>query len=774
MIVADALGVPMENVRVVHSDTDEVAARRRHRRVAFAARSAAARCSVASEEVLAQAKQLAAHLLEANPDDIVIGDGGARGRGRAREHAVVGRARGRGEGPARRPEGMAERLAARARLTSPTARRSRSARTSRSSRSTPTPAASSCVRHIAVDDCGTIVNPLLVAGQQHGGIGAGRRAGAVRRGAVRRGRQPDHRRTSWTTRCRRRRSCPSYEVFNTETPSPLNPLGAKGIGESATLGSTPAVHNAIVDALSHLGVRHIDMPCTAERVWRAMQAAARDDARSSRSRRCGSRSRSTRRSSATATTACPTRRAGCSIGPLGGDGEPTGRDHRGAAVPQRRRVGAHLHRRRRATCSRAIARGRGARRRDRRRVALPHPHRRVPVAHRRAPGRRPRLVYVIVQPPRRRPDAARLPHRRRRRSPRSRSARLLTAAVACRAAARVPAVPPRRPRALPRGGRAAVRRDPPRRRAAVARGRVRVGVRPLRTGLGERDQAVPDDVHRRARARPALPDPRRPRRRLRPARLVRAGRGCARTDDVGRGADDDRGRRARGVAPAGMAARARTRRAVGRGVRDLGARVRARGQGPSVRAEEQFDARWRRRTSSSPVTGARSATSATTPRSAGCCWCCSARAVRSRGGNDSARASSRSSPRPPRCSPARSATSRRLRRARVVRRRLRGHLAPRVPRHRDGAPAVAVAADAIGRAGAISSRSCSCCCWSAWSAASGASTTRRRGSTRSTRAPSSRSCRRRAIRSHAVFPDAAPRAAERPRRHRRRRSGRLV
>ena len=63
---------------------------------------------------------------------------------------------------------------------------------------------------------------------------------------------------------------PSYETYNTVTPSPLNPLGAKGIGESATLGSTPAVHNAIVDALSHLGVRHIDMPCTSERVWQAL------------------------------------------------------------------------------------------------------------------------------------------------------------------------------------------------------------------------------------------------------------------------------------------------------------------------------------------------------------------------------------------------------------------------------------------------------------------------------------------------------------------------
>ena len=66
---------------------------------------------------------------------------------------------------------------------------------------------------------------------------------------------------------------PSFEASNTETPTPLNPLGAKGIGESATLGSTPAVHNAVVDAVSHLGVRHVDMPCTSERMWRAMEEA---------------------------------------------------------------------------------------------------------------------------------------------------------------------------------------------------------------------------------------------------------------------------------------------------------------------------------------------------------------------------------------------------------------------------------------------------------------------------------------------------------------------
>ena len=66
---------------------------------------------------------------------------------------------------------------------------------------------------------------------------------------------------------------PSFDVVHMETPTFLNPLGVKGIGESGTIGSTPAVQSAVIDAVSHLGVRHIDMPATAERVWRAIRDA---------------------------------------------------------------------------------------------------------------------------------------------------------------------------------------------------------------------------------------------------------------------------------------------------------------------------------------------------------------------------------------------------------------------------------------------------------------------------------------------------------------------
>src|SRR3546814_5652861 len=66
---------------------------------------------------------------------------------------------------------------------------------------------------------------------------------------------------------------PSFELVDMETPTPINPLGAKGIGESGPIGSTPAVQSAVVDALAHLGVRHVDMPAPPERVWRAIRAA---------------------------------------------------------------------------------------------------------------------------------------------------------------------------------------------------------------------------------------------------------------------------------------------------------------------------------------------------------------------------------------------------------------------------------------------------------------------------------------------------------------------
>ncbi len=128
------------------------------------------------------------------------------------------------------------------------------------------------LRHVAVDDCGRIVNPLIVEGQQHGGAVQGISQALWEEFVY------DDAGTPLTATfvdyaLPTAADAITLETSNTVTPTPVNPLGVKGIGESATIGATPAVQNAVVDALGHLGVRHIDLPCTPERVWRAIQAA---------------------------------------------------------------------------------------------------------------------------------------------------------------------------------------------------------------------------------------------------------------------------------------------------------------------------------------------------------------------------------------------------------------------------------------------------------------------------------------------------------------------
>ncbi len=133
------------------------------------------------------------------------------------------------------------------------------------------------VRHVAVDDCGTVINPLLVEGQQHGGIGSG--VGQALFEEIRFDSSGNPITSNFADYgFPSAAEMPSFDTRSTETPTPLNPLGAKGIGEAATIGSTPAIQNAVIDAVSHLGVRHIDMPCTPERVWAAIEAAGNGDA----------------------------------------------------------------------------------------------------------------------------------------------------------------------------------------------------------------------------------------------------------------------------------------------------------------------------------------------------------------------------------------------------------------------------------------------------------------------------------------------------------------
>jgi carbon-monoxide dehydrogenase large subunit len=128
------------------------------------------------------------------------------------------------------------------------------------------------LRYVAVDDCGRVINPLIVDGQVHGGIVQGvaqalwefakyDQAGNLLTGSMAEYAVP---KAAWL---------PWFECHRTETPTPVNPLGVKGVGETGTIAATPCVVNAVLDALSPFGIRHVDMPLLPERVWRAIQQA---------------------------------------------------------------------------------------------------------------------------------------------------------------------------------------------------------------------------------------------------------------------------------------------------------------------------------------------------------------------------------------------------------------------------------------------------------------------------------------------------------------------
>ncbi|MSO38566.1 MAG: xanthine dehydrogenase family protein molybdopterin-binding subunit [Acidimicrobiia bacterium] len=271
MIVSDLLGIPMDKITLVQSDTALVP----HGGGTGGSRSLQVGGSSiyrASEGVLAKAKALTAHLLEANIDDIGAHEGDGLGvtgvPARTLSWSALATA---ANDPKQLPEGMEPGLA-------------HSLDFDQGGSTYPFGAHIAVVevdmetgrvellRHIAVDDCGRILNPLLVAGQQHGGIAQGVAQALWEEVCY------DEDGNPLTTNLMdypipSAAELPSFEVHNTQTPTPLNPLGAKGIGESGTIGSTPAIQNAVVDALSHVGVRHIDMPMSSERVWRAIQNA---------------------------------------------------------------------------------------------------------------------------------------------------------------------------------------------------------------------------------------------------------------------------------------------------------------------------------------------------------------------------------------------------------------------------------------------------------------------------------------------------------------------
>jgi carbon-monoxide dehydrogenase large subunit len=260
-IISATLGVPMEGVTLLHSDTAAVP----EGQGTYGSRSlqlGGSSILVAAETVLSLAKQRAANLLEANPDDVVLFDDGRFGvAGTPARSLGWAELAGDGKDPLR-----AEAKHPQSAQTYPFG-----AHVVVVEVDTETGAVD-LLRVVAVDDCGRVLNPLLAGGQVHGGLAQGIAQALFEEFAY------DADGTPLTATLAdylvpSAAELPSFETAHTETPTPLNPLGAKGIGESGTIGSTPAVHNAVVDAVAHLGVRHVDMPCTPERVWRAIRAA---------------------------------------------------------------------------------------------------------------------------------------------------------------------------------------------------------------------------------------------------------------------------------------------------------------------------------------------------------------------------------------------------------------------------------------------------------------------------------------------------------------------
>jgi carbon-monoxide dehydrogenase large subunit len=268
-IAAEQLGVPIEAVRVIQSDTDAV--ERGHGTVGSRSMQHGGSAVLeAARSVRDKARDLAAHLLEADPRDIVFAAGAVGVAGAPQGALTWTELAVAAADPGRLPEGMDPGLKAEADFAG----------------NGSYPFGAHCavaevdvetgdarlIRFFAVDDCGRIINPLLAEGQIHGGIAQGTGQALYEEVVFDADGNPltasllDYQIPTIG-------EIPELVTAVTETPSPNNPLGAKGVGESGTIGSTPAVQNAVVDALSHLGVRHIDMPLTPERVWRAIQAA---------------------------------------------------------------------------------------------------------------------------------------------------------------------------------------------------------------------------------------------------------------------------------------------------------------------------------------------------------------------------------------------------------------------------------------------------------------------------------------------------------------------
>lgn len=259
MLASDRTGIPMEKITVVHGDTDRVPSGGG----TMASRSlqqGGAAVHQAAGELVELARKRAAEVLEANPDDLVVDVtmGGLRVQG---TDAGISYADLAAEDP----------LLVRTTFTANAPTFPFGAHLAVVEVDTGT-GKTVLQRVVTVDDAGRVLNPLLAEGQRHGGIAQGAAQALFEEVLYDDDGNPltstlaDYPIPSAA-------ELPSFELLDMATDTPMNPLGAKGIGESGTVGSTPAIQSAVVDAVAHLGVRHVDMPTTPEKVWLAIQTA---------------------------------------------------------------------------------------------------------------------------------------------------------------------------------------------------------------------------------------------------------------------------------------------------------------------------------------------------------------------------------------------------------------------------------------------------------------------------------------------------------------------
>jgi carbon-monoxide dehydrogenase large subunit len=269
-IVGDGLGIPVENIRVYHGDT------RDHPMGigTFGSRSISVDGSAtynATQKIKEKAAKIAAHLLEASAEDIVFADGGAHVAGSPDKSIEWGAIATAAYQAHKLPEGVesgleAETIFSPGNATWPFGTHLALVEVD------PDTGDVELLEYHAVDDCGNVVNPMIVAGQVHGGIAQGIGQAMFEdaiydaSGNMLTGSLLDYPLPTAA-------DLPFFGLHRTVTPTDVNPMGVKGIGEAGTIGSAQTIVNAVVDALSPLGVKHVDMPVRPKRVWQAMQEA---------------------------------------------------------------------------------------------------------------------------------------------------------------------------------------------------------------------------------------------------------------------------------------------------------------------------------------------------------------------------------------------------------------------------------------------------------------------------------------------------------------------